>query len=328
MATDSSIQWTTHTFNGWIGCERVSEGCKYCYAAVSTPARTSRAEGLELWGPAPDTKRKKTSADNWALPKRWDRAAQRSGERTFVFASSLCDVFEDHPEVAPWRAELFALIDATPSLTWQLLTKRPENIRRFLPASWLEQPRAHVWFGTTVENQKMANERIPELMLVSGPVRFLSCEPLLESIDLRTVQEEGWCPKCDDRLFYDAFRATARCRCCVEASEPVDLERIDWVIVGGESGPSARRFDLAWAYELIEQCRAAEVPVFVKQLGSRPIGEPRSKTPRRWMTQHHPSLRDVWMLNDSHGGDASEWPSDLCVREMPACPNTRPRGGV
>jgi protein gp37 len=349
MAEDSAIQWTTHTFNGWVGCERVSAGCKHCYAAVSAPARLARANGLELWGPADTTPRNRTSEGNWRLPERWNRAAERSGQRAYVFASSLCDVFEDHPSVAPWRAELFALIERTPRLTWQLLTKRPENLLRFLPPTWLEQPRANVWLGTTVEDQRAANERIPELLRAPAVVRFLSCEPLVEAVSLTELQVdcrggvESW----------DALRRE------YDDELGADGSRIDWVIVGGESGPRARPFDLAWARAIVEQCRSANVACFVKQLGAEPVDgdamckcghtltghwlpfpapcrhghRPLPTTPceavRLAMTpepdgacscigfspkDRHPQLA----LRDSHGGDPSEWPEDLRVREMPA----------
>lgn len=323
MAEDSAIQWTKHTFNGWIGCERVSAGCKHCYAEVSTPARTLRAGGLEVWGPAATTARKKTSPGNWRLPERWNRAAELAGEHTFVFASSLCDVFEDHPAVSGWRAELFELIERTPHLVWQLLTKRPENLRRFLPATWLERPRANVWLGTTVEDQRAADERIPELLGTPAALRFLSCEPLLGRVNLASYlphafNREPHCPWCEtcipDTANTERWRATR---------EDHHGPFVDWVIVGGESGPRARPFDLAWAYAIIEQCRSAGVACFVKQLGARPSGSPRARTPRSWLPSNALGRRDEWVLRDAHGGDVSEWPEDLRVREMPAAGGAR-----
>lgn len=327
MAEETSIQWTDHTFNGWIGCFKISDACKHCYAEVSTPARTLRAGGLEVWGPAAITERKKTSATNWKLPERWNRAALKAGRRARVFCSSLADVFEDHPSLAPWRAELFALIERTPALDWQVLTKRPENIRRMVPPSWLDAPRANVWFGTTVENQETADKRLPELLAVPAVVRFLSCEPLLAPVNLDPPRcqycrdggeivdgDPPWCVRCDSEAVFGHW---------LDACAKENKRGVSWVIVGGESGPSARPFDLAWARAIVAQCKAAGVPVFVKQLGFRAQGEwlPPGTTGRRTIRlkdcRDPDETKHRFMLEDPHGGDISEWPADLRIREMP-----------
>jgi protein gp37 len=291
MGTNSGIQWTTHTFNPWHGCVPVSEACKNCYAEVSTPIRVKRAKGLEVWGPASTTPRDRTSAANWGDPRRWNRAALKAGRRDRVFCASLADVFEAHPMLDGWRTDLWKLIEECTSLDWQLLTKRPGNIRAMVPPSWLESWPAHVWVGTTVESQARAEERIPHLLAVPAKVRFLSCEPLLGPLDLTRIPYAG--------ATLNALTGH------VAGPDDMTPERLQWVIVGGESGTSARPFDLRWARSIVAQCKAAAVPVFVKQLGARPVDFARAP-------EHQ-----VILLRDGHGGDMEEWPADLRVRELP-----------
>lgn len=144
------------------------------------------------------------------------------------------------------RNQLFTLIEATPNLDWLLLTKRPENVLRMVPAHWRTQFPANVWMGTSVENQAMADKRIPELLKVPAPVRFLSCEPLLGPVEFA----EEW-------LGSEAWR---------DAS--IGNDWINWVIAGGESGPGARPMHPAWATSLQQQCEAAAVPFLFKQWGN------------------------------------------------------------
>ena len=126
MGENSKIQWTDHTFNPWIGCQKVSPGCTNCYAeALDERWRPGRTR----WGPK--SERTRTSPANWRRVLQWDREAKAAGERARVFCASLADVFEDRAELRPWRADLFKLIDATQHLDWLLLTKRPE------PKSWV-----------------------------------------------------------------------------------------------------------------------------------------------------------------------------------------------
>ena len=122
---NSKIEWTDNTFSPWLGCTRVSEGCRFCYAE----ALTTRYKWAK-WGPG--QARKRTSAANWKKPLSWNRKAERDGVRRRVFCASLCDVF-DHEAPAGARDDLWDLIRKCPALDWQLLTKRPENIERYLP---------------------------------------------------------------------------------------------------------------------------------------------------------------------------------------------------
>lgn len=306
MVQHSKIQWTEHTFNPWVGCQKVSEGCANCYAEVSRPANAARSKGLELWGPPSRATRQRTSAAVWREPLKWNRRAEKAGTAELVFCASQADVFEDARVVEAWRTELFQLIEATPYLTWQLLTKRPANLRAMLPSAWLRNPLPNVWLGTTVESQETAEARIPELLRAPAVVRFLSCEPLISAVDLDPPrcqycsdggeimdEDPPWCVRCDSEAVFGHWLDA-----CASPSQP----GINWVIVGGESGPRARHFDLSWARSIVEQCKDASVPVFVKQLGSNPVLSPgRISLP----------------VLDSHGGDITEWPEDLRIRQMP-----------
>jgi len=174
--------------------------------------------------------RRRTTEANWKKPIRWNRQAEADGVRKRVFCASLADVFDS--EVAPlWREDLFALIDRTPALDWLLLTKRPKLAADYFNGDIVPP---NVWVGTTVENQKMADARIPHLLNINARVRFLSMEPLLEPVNLKVLPE--------------------------------------WVIVGGESGPGWRYMDPNWAEDIKVQCASFSVPFFMKQMaGKRPI---------------------------------------------------------
>src|SRR5579871_6812298 len=131
MGNETEISWTDSTFNPWIGCTNVSPGCDHCYAEAMAK-RYSWAK----WGKHP---RRRTSQGNWRKPLQWNADANHfgriHGRRRRVFCASLADVFDNQVPRA-WRADLFALIRATPELDWQLLTKRPQNIIKMLPADW------------------------------------------------------------------------------------------------------------------------------------------------------------------------------------------------
>lgn len=288
---NSRIEWTDHTFNPWIGCQKVSPGCQHCYAETYC-----NRFGVE-WGPQGE--RKRTSPAYWRKPLTWNRQrwmeCRRCGwrgdekkllaknhcsmcygngtlapTRQRVFCASLADVFEERPELVEWRAELFRLIRETPNLDWLLLTKRPEKINQMLfgwttgTAPIMKQGvnvLPNLWLGTSVENQERANKRIPSLLTAWGAsVRFLSCEPLLGLVDLTAI------PILDGKSTINALTGL----------EPIDPETglprggapsISWVIVGGESGPHARPMHPDWARSLRDQCAASDVPFFFKQWG-------------------------------------------------------------
>lgn len=239
---ETEIAWTDSTFNPWWGCVKVSDGCKHCYAETF-----AKRVGLNVWGATAEHRR--FGDKHWNEPRRWNEQAAKSGKPHRVFCASMADVFEGRPEDHADRLRLWKLIEETPALTWLLLTKRPENMRELAP--WNEWPR-NVWAGCTVENQEMAEERIQHLLRVPAVVRFLSCEPLLGAVDLRPFLHRAGC---------EVRFEGAACDCGGSGG-------LHWVIVGGESGPGARPFDLAWARSIVEQCRASGVPVFYKQGGS------------------------------------------------------------
>lgn len=177
MGENSAISWTTHTFNPWWGCVKISPACTNCYAAAF-----DHRLGGEHWGPK--SGRKFFGDKHWDGPRKWNASCQRRGVRERVFCASMADVFEDRPELIEHRARLYKLIDETPHLDWLLLTKRPENIADFYPVKWNAVTPHNVWLGTTVENQEYADERIPHLLDVPAVVHFLSCEPLLGPVNL------------------------------------------------------------------------------------------------------------------------------------------------
>ena len=256
MAVESKIEWTDATFNPWIGCTKISPACDHCYASVST---ATRRFGVE-WGAGKP--RRRTSPDNWALPERWNRQHEEffaeHGRRRRVFCASLADVFDNEVH-ASWRWDLFRLIRATPNLDWLLLTKRIGNARDMLNTAaaaaledfvgaktWDRDPWSNVWLGATIANQQEAERDIPKLLSVPASRWFLSMEPLLGPVDLRTVMV----PNSITRDMVPALR------------------RLHWVIVGGESGISARPMHPDWAYSLRDQCEDFGVPFLFKQWGN------------------------------------------------------------
>lgn len=251
MAEKTGIQWTDHTANFWWGCMKVSPGCANCYAET-----WSKRYGRAIWGPAATTARWRTTGP-WRDILRWDARAAADGVRRRVFAQSMSDFFEEHPQLDEWRAEACEILAGLKHLDVQLLTKRPENIRRMVPAAWWEEWPAHIWVGTSVENQEMADRRIPPLLEVPAAVRFLSCEPLLGPIQL---------PYCMEWNSHEDWAGNAPPHITLGISTEPDSQ-IDWVIVGGESGPKARPMHPDWSRSLRDQCQDAGVAFFFKQWG-------------------------------------------------------------
>lgn len=228
MAKNSQIEWTHHTFNPWWGCSKVSPACNNCYAE-----QWAKRMGHQIWGAA--ASRRFFSDAHWNEPITWNEEASLSGHRERVFCASMADVFERRSELNAQRERLWKLIERTPNLDWLLLTKRPQNIENMVP--WAGRWPVNVWLGTTVENQAFAEMRLPFLLKHPAAVRFLSCEPLLGSLDLRPwFQRRGLFP-------------------------------INWVIAGGESGPGSRPMHPDWAKNLLHQCQESGVPFHFKQWG-------------------------------------------------------------
>ena len=187
--------------------------------------------GRVKWGKG--NERSRTSVGNWKQPKRWDKEAAKLGVRHRVFCASLADVF-DGEVVNGWRDDLWTLIKATPNLDWLLLTKRPDVMLAETQRLGLPE---NVWLGVSVENQKCADERIPRLIETDAAIKFLSVEPMLGEIDL-----SYW------------------------LTEPL-LPNLQWVIVGGESGPGSRQMQESWVQKIRVECEAANVAFLFKQWG-------------------------------------------------------------
>ncbi|MGE3624111.1 MAG: DUF5131 family protein [Bdellovibrionales bacterium] len=255
MAENSGIEWTHHTFNPWIGCQKVSPACDHCYAE----AYDLRYNAGKHWGAKAE--RRRTSEKNWNLPVKWNNQAIVRNERYRVFCASLADVF-DNAVPAAWREDLWALIRRTPRLDWLLLTKRPQNIRKMLPADW-GAGYQNVQLGTTVENQTEAERRIPHLMDIPCAVRFLSCEPLLGPIDLQFIAQR---PGDGGDHYINALEGTLWDDVNGGIEGVWEHEaKIDWVIAGGESGPQFRPTEEAWFRALRDQCRENDTAFLFKQ---------------------------------------------------------------
>ena len=293
MANKSKIAWTDATWPIVGGCTKVSEACQHCYAIREcwrmahnpNPKISSRYSGLV-------SKREIGLAEalNWTgsvrcpaeridWPLKW-REPRR------IFVTSMGDLF--HDEVPDdFIDRVFAVVALTPRHTYQVLTKRaarmvaymtdpatPRRIADYMSlgtiittpgaidvdgatmARWFENgvpwPLPNTWLGVTAENQRRADERIPLLLQAPAVVRFVSIEPLLGPVDLRRWLEPCGCGGLCD--------SSGPCPMAYNA------RRLSWVIVGCESGPRRRSTDLAWARSIKEQCQAAYVPLFIKQL--------------------------------------------------------------
>lgn len=252
--TTTKIEWATKVWNPLRGCTKVSEGCRNCYAIrqahrFSGPDQpyeglTKRTDSGLNW-----TGKVKLVPEILGLPLKWKKSER-------IFVNSMSDLFHESVD-EKYIAKVFSIMALSPHHVFQVLTKRPKRMRELLNSEdfqfhvgWFasqacdeygierpkflpEWPYHHVWIGTSVENQKAADERIPQLLKTPAAVRFLSCEPLLGTVDLG----------CDL------------------------IGNIHWVIVGGESGPNARAMHPEWARELRAQCRTKEIPFFFKQWG-------------------------------------------------------------
>ncbi len=265
MGVETEISWCDHTFNPWVGCTKVSAACDNCYAETWA----KRTGGAALW----QGERRRTKPSNWLQPLKWNKAAEQAGVRKRVFCASLADVF-DNQVPGDWRTDLWDLIRATPHLDWLLLTKRPQNISAMLPADWARdrgEGWPNVWLGTTAENQTELARRIAHLVAIRARVRFLSCEPLLGPVNLETIHLPSG-------LMFDALQGFYMAPSSVGIkgyanllatlpAPPRPKGKVDWVIVGGESGAKAREMRPDLARALRDQCARAGVPFHFKQWG-------------------------------------------------------------
>ncbi len=260
MSENTKIEWATHTQNFWEGCQKTGPGCDNCYAE----ARNARfAGGVAInWGPG--APRRRTSAANWAKPLAWNANHKAffaaHGHRQRVFCSSLADVFDNAVDPV-WRDDMFTVIANTPNLDWLLLTKRIGNAATMLP--WMpgytgpdgqrtKNVWRNVWLGATIVNQEEADRDIPKLLAVPAVKRFLSIEPMLGPINIEPYLLSTYDKAAHDDQMVPGLPTT---------------DRLDWIIVGGESGPGARPMHPDWARSLRDQCEAAGVPFLFKQWG-------------------------------------------------------------
>jgi len=307
---DTTISWTDKVWNPTRGCARVSPGCERCYA--ETFASRFSGPGQPYEGLVTLGKRwnrvGRFIADKLEEPLHWRKPAR-------IFVNSMSDLFYEaftDEEIAA----VFGVMAVCPQHTFQVLTKRPERARKWF--EWVSRqaetcnagrgmneaafclchaqreakqapslsrnagetcrrawPLPNVWIGASVEDQQRADERIPHLLRIPAAVRFVSHEPALGPVDFGGA---------------------------------IVRRSINWLIVGGESGPNARPFDVAWAHSAVEQCRAAGVPCFVKQIGAKPY---------QWVSEPRGMERLDLDLLDKKGGEMSEWVEELRVRQFP-----------
>jgi len=352
---NTKIQWTDKTWNPVRGCSIVSPGCHNCYA-MKTAHRFDKPgqpyEGLTKLGPhgAQWNGEVRCVPERLSEPLSWRKPCM-------VFVNSMSDLF--HEKVPDeFIDQVFAVMALCPKHTFQVLTKRPERMRKYLlhykPGSicdasiktfgrylhigeWKEHdegsyrklippqwPLLNVWLGVSCEDQQRVDERIPHLLQTPAAVRFVSAEPLLSRMELPTVTDKGDDIDDDDERDASELPETIIGACL----ENIGPRRIDWVIVGGESGPNARPCEIDWIRSIVKQCKATGVACFVKQLGQEVIWNgfqggygdgPSDCWPDHVRKTATDTREGKWSLRlrDPKGGDPSEWPEDLRVREMP-----------
>jgi protein gp37 len=339
MSAISTIEWTDRTWNPVRGCSVVSPGCVNCYAMKQ--AHRFSGAGKPYEGLTKQTKAGpqwtgvvRTIEDALLEPLSWRKPSR-------VFVNSMSDLFhESVPDVFIER--VFSVMALAERHTFQVLTKRPARMKAWFDARRFDVkgyailqteqageclyahpwPLPNVWLGVSCENQQTVDERIPLLLQTPAAVRWVSAEPLLGPM-LLDQGEYSWLT-CHQRCTPDrddpcvSFMNSREC-----------FHGIDWVVVGGESGPGARPFDLAWARSIVQQCKAADVPVFVKQLGAVPVldeqqwrdgdGLPAGHVRMLSATNHRrcPDGKVPLSLSDRKGGAPSEWPEDLRIRQFP-----------
>lgn len=298
----TAIEWTTFSSNpiyaydtltnkrGWA-CVKVSPGCARCYAETLN----------KRFGTMRDYSISGTAAVEFRISEKELAQYKRLKPGEMCFVGDMTDIFQDGV-TDDMLHKLFHAMENYSVGTFQILTKRPKRMASYLQWRWGEGriPCQRIWVGCSVEDQKRADERIPHLLRCPAAVRFLSVEPLLGPVDL-------------DRWFTftlsiggESERKPRPTRRRFGVLSGVDPIGVHWVIAGGESGPGARDCDVEWVRSVVRQCGDAEVPCFVKQLGKVPVA------------RETVGVGLPLKLRDSKGGDMSEWPEDLRVRQMPA----------
>lgn len=252
MSDKTGIEWTDATWNPVTGCSKVSQGCKHCYAEREWPRMTKLVPSYA----GRDFTDVRTHADRLDQPLRWKKPRM-------IFVNSMSDLF--HPDVPfEFLDSVFATMELAPQHIFQVLTKRPERMRDYmLEIRKHRSPLQNVWLGVSVEDQATADERIPLLLDTPAAVRWISAEPLLGPVRLSGLF--GLITD-DEDVRIDALNGTFITSRYQEEPTPLGA-RIDWVVVGGESGPNARPMHPQWARDLRDQCAQAGVPFLFKQWG-------------------------------------------------------------
>ena len=324
---DTSIAWCDWVWNPIRGCSRISAGCERCYAEAlaarhsvasdkrPNPPFAGFAEFRVIGGKreAHWTGKVELIESKLLEPLSWRRKALKfcaeHGRKPRAFIS-MSDLFHENlPDEAIDR--VFAVMGAVPEVNWMILTKRAERMSAYGKSRrWVadgfgedsqEQYLPNVAMGVSVESQKYADERIPHLLATPAAMRFASYEPALEAVDWKPYISginPHWSGRADDE---------------------VRRERLDMIIVGGESGPGARPFDIGWARSTVKQCRAAGVAPFVKQMGSKPerLMSINAALELQRFAGRNPDKPEPQYFRDRKGENMSEWPEDLRVREWP-----------
>ena len=348
----TKIEWTDATWNPVVGCRRVSAGCEHCYAEVMAyrleKMGQERYRGLTVLGKAG----RRWSWGIRLVPEVLDKPLRWRKPR-MVFVNSMSDLWH---EAVPFEyiAAVFGVMAAAPQHTFQVLTQRPERMLEWFEWAWSQNQRSredivceahalealaavgvdtqggfangadswplpNVWIGVSCENQETADARIPLLLQCPAAVRWVSAEPLLGPIDFdpprcdsceahdiapgSAAGEAAWCLECDSEASFGHWMGDVDCE-------------INWVVVGGESGRGARDCDVAWVRYIVDQCRAADVPVFVKQLGAVSVAHMAASSAENgsWET---PAIQRTHRFHHPKGGNPEEWPEHLRVRQWP-----------
>lgn len=310
-------------------CEKISPGCKYCYSSRMQPRfgmpqfpEQRGDSGIEVY------------LDENVLTK-----ILRHSKPGKVFWCDMTDMFGDWVK-DEWLDRMFAVMALTPHLTHQVLTKRSKRMREYLcdeetPVriaahmwDFIEShidplnrkqgdlratapdvdldgedwPLPNVWLGVSAEDQERLDERVPDVLATPAAVRFVSLEPLLEPLSFRWAK---WTPPFEPGGNYNHLDG---------------MRGLSWAVIGGESGPNARPCNIDWIRDIVQQCKEAGVKVFVKQIGANVIGSLADFPQHERLTltngQHTTDISGP-CLRDRKGGDMSEWPEDLRVREFP-----------
>lgn len=259
MGAKTGIEWTGSTWNPVVGCEKVSQGCKHCYAKMLHDMRhKAYLEGKKVpMQYAQSFEVVQLKPERLDMPLHWKKPRM-------IFVDSVSDLFhEDVPD--EFIGQVFGVMSKTPWHTYQVLTKRAERmldvVKRVHAIAGILP---NVWLGVSVEDQKSANFRIPFLLKAPAAVRFLSCEPLLAQVNLTELLYEAN----GDTVFDNDVQIPWRYIDALRGYYDNDHQTsIDWVIAGGESGPEARPMHPEWARSIRDQCQTAGVPFFFKQWG-------------------------------------------------------------